>query len=168
MTSAPAQQIAHPQGIVYASTIPFNEERIHAAAVYCSDGRFGEQMDEFLQQGLGLPRYDRVAVPGGAACLAGHVTAYYEKNAVERQLQFLIQVHGLGKMVLIAHEGCAFYKDLWSGSRSIEQLQAADLEKAAERVRLSHPKMEVEMYFARHREGRVVFEKWGEQKRWGL
>ena len=47
-----------------------------AAAVYCSDGRYGEHMDDFLHNCLGLPRYDRVAIPGGAgkvtlACHSG-------------------------------------------------------------------------------------------------
>ena len=35
-----------------------------AAAVYCSDGRFGEHVDDFLHNALKLPRYDRLAVPG--------------------------------------------------------------------------------------------------------
>ena len=34
---------------------------------YCSDGRWGEAFDEFCHAGLGLPRYDRFAVPGGPA-----------------------------------------------------------------------------------------------------
>ena len=54
----------------YESSIPFRSHRVHAAAVYCSDGRFGEQCDDFLQRGLALPNYDRLAVPGGAAGLA--------------------------------------------------------------------------------------------------
>jgi hypothetical protein len=39
----------------YHSPIPFNSERIRAAAVYCSDGRYGEQFDDFLHNALGLP-----------------------------------------------------------------------------------------------------------------
>src|SRR3954453_22382132 len=96
-----APRVEDPQ-IVYASGIPFDDRRIRAAAVYCSDGRFGDAMDEFLHAGLGLPRYDRLAVPGGAACLAGHNHAYHEKAALERQLNFLIDAHGLTRIVLIA------------------------------------------------------------------
>src|SRR3954471_5051672 len=97
----------------YTARTSFGENRVGAAAVYCADGRFGEQMDEFLHAGLGLPRYDRVAVPGGAGCLAGHNHAYYEKAALERQLTFLIRAHALKRVVLIAHENCGFYKDVW-------------------------------------------------------
>src|SRR3954465_250649 len=46
----------------FVSSVPFEALRIGAAAVYCSDGRYGDQMDEFLHLGLGFPRYDRLAV----------------------------------------------------------------------------------------------------------
>src|SRR5262249_42272201 len=95
--------------VVYESLQPYEDARIHAAAVYCSDGRIGEQIDDFLHNGLGLPRYDRVAVPGGPACLAGRLMAFWEARGVEDQLRFLAQVHGLTRVVLIAHEGCAYY-----------------------------------------------------------
>jgi hypothetical protein len=121
---------------VFESAYPFDERRVGAAAIYCSDGRFGDQMDEFLHLGLGLPRYDRVAVPGGCACLAGHTCAYYERSALERQVRFLIEEHKLRRVVLIAHDGCAFYKEIWTGMRTVEQIQASDLAKAAECVRM--------------------------------
>src|SRR5438046_10743654 len=89
-----------PQNL-YTSRMPFDERRIGAAAVYCSDGRYGEQMDEFLHEGLGVPHYDRVAVPSGAACLAGHGNCVYEKESLERQLKFLIETHDLNRLVFI-------------------------------------------------------------------
>lgn len=113
----------------YESTLPFDDNRVGAAAVYCSDGRFGEQMDEFLHQSLGLPRYDRVAVPGGAACMAGHMMVYHEATALDRQLSFLITSHSLNRVVLIAHENCGFYKGMWIGTTPLEQQQASDLKR---------------------------------------
>ncbi|HSI34130.1 MAG: carbonic anhydrase [Phycisphaerae bacterium] len=145
---------------VFVSPTPFDENRVRAAAVYCSDGRFGEQMDEFLHAGLSLPRYDRVAVPGGAACLAGHVMASFEKAAIERQLEFLVREHQLRRIVLIAHDGCAFYKSLWLTTRTVEEQQAADLTAAADVIRLWNGHIEVEGYFARKVQGRVAFERW--------
>ena len=146
--------------ICYAARLAFDDRRIGAAAIYCSDGRFGEQMDEFLQEGLAVPRYDRLAVPGGAACLAGHTSAYHEKGALERQLNFLIREHGLRRIILIAHDGCAFYREVQLGLRTLEQQQASDLEKAAMFIRTSNPSVEVETYFARKSDGRVEFERW--------
>jgi hypothetical protein len=146
--------------IVYSSRVPFDERRVGAAAIYCSDGRFGEQMDEFLHDGLGLPRYDRLAIPGGAGCLAAHVSSYHARTALERQLEFLIREHGLTRIVLIAHDGCAFYRDLWLGLRTPEEQQAADLHDAAGQIRSAQGEVEVEAYFARKHDGRVRFEQW--------
>lgn len=145
---------------VYSSRAPFDEHRVGAAAVYCSDGRFGEQMDEFLHEGLGLPRYDRVAMPGGAACLAGHTIAFHDQYALERQLGFLITQHALTRVVLIAHEGCGFYRDVWLGLRTMEQQQRLDLDRAAKLIAETSPGVEVECYFARKVKGLVVFERW--------
>jgi hypothetical protein len=145
---------------VFTSKHPFEAERIAAAAVYCSDGRFGEQMDEFLHVGLGLPRYDRVAIPGGAACLAGHVKGFHEKNSLERQLSFLVREHGLKKVVLIAHDGCAYYKDIWTGMQSTIEQQAEDLKRAADAIRLWDTGVEISAYFARKVDGRISFERW--------
>lgn len=143
----------------YTSALPYDEQRIGAAAIYCSDGRFGEQMDEFLHNSLGLPRYDRVAVPGGAACLGGHMMVYHEAQALDRQLSFLITSHGLNRIVMIAHENCGFYKGLWLSEMSIEKQQALDLKKAGELIKLHHPKVQTEGWLARKVNGKVCFER---------
>src|SRR4029079_18964401 len=92
----------------FISSVAFDPARIRAASIYCSDGRVGEQIDEFLHEGLHLPRYDRLPIPRRPACCAGGV---WEGHAAERQLDFLCNVHGLERVVLIAHQGCAFYSD---------------------------------------------------------
>ena len=38
--------------IVYETAVRFDENRIRDAAVYCSDGRFGEHFDDFLHNAL--------------------------------------------------------------------------------------------------------------------
>ena len=85
----------------YESSVRFDANRIRAAAVYCSDGRFGEQFDDLLRNALQLPRYDRLAVPGGAACLASHFATYREEEGVFEQLRFLVNVHGLECVVAV-------------------------------------------------------------------
>jgi hypothetical protein len=154
----PAERLSLP----YVSTVPFEHERIGAAAVYCSDGRYGEQMDEFLHHGLGLPHYDRVAIPGGAACLAGHLLAMRERGALDRQLKFLVEGHGLERIVLIAHNDCGFYRHNVHPHKLrnvlLEELQAADLATVAAMLRDWNRMLEVDAYFARRVEGRVQFE----------
>ncbi len=148
--------------VPYVSSVPFEHERVGAAAVYCSDGRYGEQMDDFLHNCLGLPHYDRVAVPGGAACLAGHMLAMRERGAMDRQLKFLIEGHGLTRVVLIAHEDCGFYKANVHPAKlkrqPLEELQAADLAVVAGLLRDYRRELEVDGYLARKAGDRVRFE----------
>lgn len=144
----------------YRSTIEYNQQRIHAAAVYCSDGRIGEQFDDFLQNGLGLPRYDRVALPGGPACLAGHPQANLEEKGVVDELHFLVEVHKLKKVILIAHQACAFYSTrLELKEPRLELLQKADLVRAAAYVHRVTGLDNIEAYFARLVDGAIDFER---------
>lgn len=151
----------NPHGeLVARSSTPFNTERIHAAAVYCSDGRFGAQFDEFIRDTLGLPRYDRLAVPGGAAALADYIDAWRERDVVHNQLRFLIDVHSLERVILIAHEGCAFYTERLSvAALDLASRQREDLVKAAEFVHEFAPHLQVEAYFAHIDQNAVAFER---------
>jgi hypothetical protein len=147
-----------PQG-TFESSVPYHEGRIHAAAIYCSDGRAGEQIDEFLHQGLSLPRYDRLACPGGPVALAGRLLAFWESRGLEDQLRFLARAHGLNQVVLIAHDGCAYYRErLGIPPRQAEGQQRADLLQAAAAVRRIHDSLEPLAFFARHVESRLRFE----------
>lgn len=147
------------QPVIFESRTPFASKRVGAAALYCSDGRLGEQMDEFLHEGLNLPAYDRVAVPGGAGCLAGHFAAWREDEGVALQLRFLIESHGLKRVVLIAHQDCAFYSHkLGLRGAALEDRQRIDLDLVAQRIRGFADHVEVDAYFARVRDGRVAFE----------
>jgi len=138
---------------------PFSAERIRAAAIYCSDGRWGEQVDEFLHAGLSLPRYDRVAIPGGAACLAGHLALWHQEAALVEHIEFLLDLHGLARVVLIAHQECALYTvRMRLTGDDCERQQRRDLEDAAHRLERLHPALAVETWFARRSGLRVRFE----------
>jgi hypothetical protein len=143
----------------YQSPIRYDSSRMHAAALYCSDGRLGEHFDDFLQTGLALPRYDRLCLPGGPACLAGHPQAHLEEQGVVDELHFLVEAHKINRVVLIAHQGCAFY-----GTRldlkepRLELVQRADLVRAAAFVHRVTGLDAIEAHFARMVDGRVMFE----------
>ena len=144
----------------YQSSVRYDQARIHAAALYCSDGRVGAHFDDFLQNGLSLPRYDRVSLPGGPACLAGHPQAHLEEQGVVDELRFLVEVHGLRRVVLIAHQGCAFYTTrLELKEPRLELMQRADLVRAAAVVHRVTGLDAIDAYFARLVEGRVGFEQ---------
>lgn len=147
------------EATIYESPTPYEQSRIHAAAIYCSDGRVGEQIDEFLHQGLGLPRYDRLAIPGGPACLSGNLATFLEGRALEDALRFLIRVHDLRQVVLIAHDSCAYYRDRLGVAESLVTTeQRQDLEKAARAVRRLNDALGVKGFLAHTTGARIRFE----------
>ena len=146
---------------LYKSTLPWFHERVGAAAVYCADGRYNDQTDDFLHNHLGLPRYDRVVIPGGPACLAGHTLAVRERGAFEKQLRFLVESHQLKRIVLIAHEDCGFYRHLLRLRTPIEATQTKDLVTIAGMIRGWAQDLAVDAYFARKVDGLVHFEAVG-------
>lgn len=137
----------------------FEHERIGAVAIYCSDGRYNEQFDEFLHVHLKLPRYDRLVIPGGPAALAGHFAAHRDEEPLVEQLRFLIEAHDLDTVVLIAHQGCGYYrKRLMVSDARLHNQQIEDLDKAADRIRTISRKVEVTGYIATLADGRVAIE----------
>ena len=148
-----------PRG-TYASPLPYEDARIGAAALYCSDGRLGEQVDDFLHRGLSLPRCDRLVCPGGPVALAGRLMAFWECQGVEPQLRLLVRAHGLRKVVLIAHQGCGYYgQRLGLPAAEIEAEQRRDLDVAAAAV--SRLGLEALAFFARRTPEGVRFEPHG-------
>ena len=135
----------------------WHPERIGAMAIYCSDGRWGEAMDEFCHRHLQIPRYDRWAVPGGPAWVAAHPA----DPAVRAQLDFMVAVHSLERMVLISHHGCAWYgHQLGRSPDDCLPTQGADLGTAAAALREWYPGIEVDTYLAVQQHGWVTFHRW--------
>ena len=133
----------------FVSALPYEGARIYAAAVYCSDGRIGDHVDDFLHNGLGLPRYDRVACPGGPVALSGRFQAFWDARGVEEQLRFLAQVHDVKTVVLIAHAGCAYYlKRMSIAPERVAAEQREDLVKATATVSRLMPGADVRRYLA--------------------
>ena len=142
----------------FVSSVPYVGERVFAAAVYCSDGRIGDQVDDFLHHGLGLPRYDRLACPGGPVGLSGRPAAYWDSRGVEEQLRFLGQVHDVRTVVLIAHEGCAYYlRRLSIAAETAEAEQREDLRRATMAVSRLAPHAKVLRYFAQCSSDKISF-----------
>jgi hypothetical protein len=140
-------------------TAPFNATSIGTAVVCCSDGRFVPPMDEFLHQGLGIERYDCLAIPGGAGCLAGHFAAWREEEAATFQLKFLIAMHDLHRIVLIAHPDCGFYgKRLRLFGSEIEEAQRRDIVTASHRIRSLAPSLDIDAYVSRKLSAGVGFD----------
>ncbi len=148
-----------PARSAFSSKQPFNASGFLTAAVYCSDGRFADQVNEFLHHGLRLDGYDRLAIAGGPACFAGHFEAYREEEGAVSHMRFLARLHKLNRLILISHEGCGFYSDFLHLTESgLHDRLRTDLVRAAHRIHEVEPKLALEAYLARLNGSTVWFE----------
>jgi hypothetical protein len=145
---------------VFTSMERWHGERIGALALYCSDGRWGEAFDEFCHRHLQIPRYDRWAVPGGPAWLAATDSAGHLYQSAHEQIDFLVRVHELERIVLITHFGCAHYgQRLHKSPRECLPAQAEDMRQAKGALRGWYPDVRVESYLAMRNGGLVSFHR---------
>lgn len=141
--------------VTFVSTEPWREQRIGAAAVYCSDGRWGDAVDELCHRCLGIPAYDRFAVPGGPGWLNERAPGLGSLAWTARdQLEFLVSAHKLERIVLITHWGCAFYAHRLAGAGELPapertvDAQMADVRNARGTLRRWFGPIRVEGYLA--------------------
>lgn len=88
---------------VYACGKPWNEGRPRSLVIACSDGRMQEQLDEFLQNHLGIQHYDRMYVPGGPGALSSSGFEFMRPDQLRRECTFLVEAHAIRDLILIFH-----------------------------------------------------------------
>ena len=100
-------------GTAFRSGKPYVDEGSAVLVVSCSSNSFLPYLREFLEKELALAEgtYDLLLVPGGPQFLL--LTEYLPKFAwVGRKwITFLVERHGLKRVVVVSHDGCAWYQD---------------------------------------------------------
>jgi hypothetical protein len=121
-----------------------------ALAMYCSDGRFTDAVEELLH-GLGFPRMDTLTIPGGPALLEMLSSDSGAAMVIRKSFSFLVLGHHIRHVVLVAHEGCGYYKGRFprDSADALATRQRADLRSAEKWVRAHHPATDVHTYYAR-------------------
>ncbi len=134
----------------FQSRAAFNTEHPTALAIYCSDGRFTDAVEELLHA-MGHARLDTLTMPGGPALLHPFSARLIEHEAVLGASRFLIQGHGITHAVLIAHAGCGYYRARYAGEEveRLERRQVEDLRGAREKLLAERAAMKVDLFFAR-------------------
>lgn len=145
--------------MTFDSRVPFAAEHPTSLAVYCSDGRFTESVEDLLKH-LGHPRLDTLTIPGGAALLELTSASASGAETVRQSVSFLITAHHISEVVLVAHAGCGYYKSRlpYDSPASLERRQLSDLRTAAKWLTQEHGKLRVHRFFARPDAGHVRFE----------
>ena len=138
----------------------FDKKHPKALAIYCSDGRFTDAVEE-LVHGLGHPRLDVLCMPGGPALLDLGSASFSALEAMRTSASFLIRGHLTKHITLVAHDGCGYYKERYrfETAEEIIKQQKDDLRIAAQWLAGSHPDLEIAMYFAKPDGSKIVFDE---------
>lgn len=115
-----------------------------------------------MRLGVGL-NGDFMAVPGGVEPLTLLNLLPKDFNFFRRRLEALVEAHGTRRIVLVAHQDCAWYTARKIGPITIDLKgrQIQDLKKAEKHLREMFSGVTVESWYARHDEGaaaKVVFD----------
>lgn len=135
---------------------PFDASHPPALAIYCSDGRFTNAV-ESLARASGHPRVDTLTLPGGPALLCLGAANLSEIDTVGRAAQFLIEGHHTRHVLLVAHQGCGYYRRRYPrfSDAKIEEHQREHLALAAKALARQHPDLFIERYYARVAQGMI-------------
>ena len=81
-------------------------------------------------------------------------------RAAKRACEFLIREHSLRRIVLVAHQGCAHYRERYPSTpvADIERRQLEDLQSAAKALERLQAGLRLHAYFARVSGRQVMFE----------
>jgi len=135
-------------------------DRPHILIVACSDGRYQQSLDEFLDGYLGITHYDRLYAPGGPGALAFSALSYFRGEQFRQEATFLVDAHGLEEIVFVFHgptdrEGppeamCADYRRKMYGAtpQEISKQQEADLQEAVRAVQKANKEIRVSAFRA--------------------
>lgn len=142
------------------SKVAFDKKHPAALAIYCSDGRFTDAVEE-LVHGLGHMRLDVMTLPGGPALLDLGSASFSALEAMRTSASFLVRGHGTQHVVLVAHEGCGYYRERYrfETPEEIVRQQLDDLRTAKTWLMGAHPDLKISLYFAKPEGGKITFQE---------
>ena len=92
-----------------------------------------------------------MAVPGGIEPMTLADDVPKDFNFFRRRLEALVDAHGTRRIVVIAHQDCAWYRERMGGAtaEAMRARQVADMRRAASWLRARFEGVVVQPYFAR-------------------
>jgi len=151
--------VSRPAPAPFVSTTPYEASHPRALAVYCSDGRFTQAVEDLLHH-LGHARLDTLTLPGGPGVLNLWAGSLLEADQMERAARFLIRGHSIDHVVLLAHAGCGYYRQRFPGRAVGEtrKSQIEDLQVAGGALRSARPGIVIDLFYASVDGARVRFD----------
>jgi hypothetical protein len=132
----------------------FDKEHPAALAMWCSDGRFTQAVEELLAS-LGEERLDTLTLPGGPALLDVTSAGMGALDVMREAASFLIKAHATRTVVLVAHAECGYYRNRYryESPEAMRRRQLADIRGAARWLTTNHAGLSVRCFFASITEG---------------
>jgi hypothetical protein len=136
-------------------------EAAGTVVIHCSDPRYQPHFQDFLRNGLGVPNYALIAVPGGAQFLT--LVDYLPKFSWVgwRWVKFVVDLTKPRRIILIGHEDCRWYLDFRFGqdpARLREKIED-DMRRARSTIRERFGSAAaVELYWARLEDSCAAFD----------
>jgi vacuolar-type H+-ATPase subunit H len=127
-------------------------ERSDTLVVWCSDPRFQEAFQHFVEQELKLKIYDPLIVPGSSQMISFHESVPKFSTAFLHYVKFLVKEHNLKNAVVIMHEDCAWYKifvtrfTTLKGDAKYQQVQ--DMLVTKHLFKEEFPELKVRLFYA--------------------
>jgi hypothetical protein len=127
----------------------FEESYPTALAMWCSDGRFTQAVEELLAS-LGESRLDTLTLPGGPALLDTTSAGVGALDVLREAASFLIKAHATRTVVLVAHAECGYYRSRYRYESPAAMLrrQLSDLRGAARWLTTTHSGLTVRCFYA--------------------
>jgi len=88
---------------VYRGERTWDSDLPRNLVVCCSDGRFQQEVDGFLTGHLGIARYDRLYVPGGAGAMVASGIEFTRAHSLRKECEFLVTAHGIEQIIMLFH-----------------------------------------------------------------
>ena len=142
----------------FKSSVEFDSRHPEALAIYCSDGRFADSIEQLLQQ-HGFHFHDTINLPGGPGIFDSLTGTYISAEVMRGCSNFLIQGHKIKSVFLLAHAGCGHYLQKYPGesAEKIREIQLKDMEYAR-KIILQTNTVEVRKYYVTPVDKHLVFE----------
>jgi hypothetical protein len=143
----------------YIAHCPHDHTHPQALAVYCSDGRFTQAVEE-LAHSLGFARVDTLTIPGGPALLELTSGTMAAVETVRNGVAFLVEGHKIAHVLLVAHEGCGYYRNRfpYDSPDAMRRRQISDLHSAGRYAMTTRGGIKLSKYYASAVDGHVAFE----------
>jgi hypothetical protein len=160
MVSGKRVPTANPDGAGarFVAEEPWVATRPNTLVVFCSDGRWHAQVEEFVRDQIS-DRADSYVVPGGPAGFNLWSSSFDEARVAEKSFRFLADHHDLESVWLIAHQQCAYYRVKYGplDEPYMYRRQHEDMERVSEQICRWYPKLVIRQAYAALEDGRVVF-----------